>query len=316
MSDSTPFKNIAIIGAAGHVGSHFAAALLKTGKHTVTAITRSDSTSTLPAGMEVKKVDYDNEDELVSALRGQEFLVITLSTRAPQDLHKRIVVAAQKAGVAYVMPNAYGGDVTKPGFSDELWSAATSGKIVEIQELGAPYIMMMCGFWYEWSLAGGSAAYGIDIPARTVTFFDNGLKKINTSTWKLCGEALAALLSLPKSGASPAVSDWKNSKFPIGSFEISQRDMVDSLHRVLGTTDEDWKIAYEPSEKRVRDGKEELMKGDPKGFAKALYSRMFYPEIETWDPVNAVLGLEQESLDEATKRTVEMIAGGFDPFKH
>ncbi len=46
-------------------------ALLKTGKHTVTAITRADSRSTLPDSVAVKKVDYNEPETLVSALRGQ-----------------------------------------------------------------------------------------------------------------------------------------------------------------------------------------------------------------------------------------------------
>lgn len=48
----------------GSVGKYLVDELVKTGKHKVTAITRSDSTSKPPAGVEVKKVNYDDQDSL------------------------------------------------------------------------------------------------------------------------------------------------------------------------------------------------------------------------------------------------------------
>ena len=75
--------------------------MLKAGKHNITAITRSDSTSTLPASVKVAKINYDDETSLADALKGQQFLVIALQVRkAPADLHSRIVHAAAKAGIA------------------------------------------------------------------------------------------------------------------------------------------------------------------------------------------------------------------------
>ena len=56
--------------------------LLATGKHTVTAISRADSTSKLPEGVKVAKVDYDKPETLVEALKGQDALIITLSVFA------------------------------------------------------------------------------------------------------------------------------------------------------------------------------------------------------------------------------------------
>lgn len=78
-------------------------ALLKTGKHTVTAITSAESQSTLPQGVEVKKVDYDKPETVAEALRGQEALVITISGRAPiQEIEEKLVRAAGEAGVPWM----------------------------------------------------------------------------------------------------------------------------------------------------------------------------------------------------------------------
>lgn len=80
-----------------------AEALLKTGKHTITAITRHNSKNTLPEGILSKKVDYEKLETLVEALRGQDALVITLSGHAPiQETEEKLVKAAGEAGVPWM----------------------------------------------------------------------------------------------------------------------------------------------------------------------------------------------------------------------
>ena len=265
-------------------------------------------------------MDYDDEASLVSALQGQQFLAITLSVRAPPDTHSKLVQAAVKAGVPYIMPNMYGFDKENKSFAEESLVGATYIKyITELESLGASYIAMVCGFWYEWSLALGEPWFGFDIKERKVTFFDDGNTRINVSTWQQCGRALAALVSLPESGASPAISQWKDKSLYIASFKLSQRDMLDSLHRVIGTTDKDWTITYEPTAQRYKNGIDEMQKGAMTGFAKALYSRCFYPNGDgdyesSRGLANDLIGLPKEDLDEATKRAVEMVESGWNPF--
>jgi hypothetical protein len=125
-------------------------------------------------------------------------------------------------------------------------------------------------------------------------------------------------LSLPESGASPSLQDWKNKPVYIDSWKMSQRDILDSLHRVLGTTDKDWTIAHEATDKRYQDGLKELQGGDFTGFAKAIYARIFFKDgsgdyESTRGLANGVLGLPKEDFDEYVKKTVEMVESGFDP---
>ncbi|SPQ24853.1 7a9cde9c-5967-48c0-a2b8-b0a2cb97cb91 [Thermothielavioides terrestris] len=312
-----PLEKIAIIGATGRIGGAFAKALVRTGKHTVTALTRPGGSSKLPEGVKPVEVNYDDEAALVEVLKGQQFLVITLGVRAPADLHGRLCAAAAKAGIRYIMPNVYGYPERQ---SDDPYSKAVLSRIEEAKNNGATTsIVLACGFWYEWSLGLGEGWFGFTIEDRKVTFFDDGKRSITVSTWNQCGNALAALLSLPEAGASPSLADFANKTVRISSWSVSQRDMLDSLHRVLGTTDADWQIKYEPTAKRIEDGKVQLQKGDTRGFAKQLYGAIFLASNKTSDyartdgTANAVLGLPQEDLDEATKRTVEMVEGGWDP---
>lgn len=71
--------------AGGRFGSWLANELVKTGKHTVTAITRIDSVTEMPEGVTAAKVDYNDEVSVINALKDQQILIITLSVMASQD---------------------------------------------------------------------------------------------------------------------------------------------------------------------------------------------------------------------------------------
>ena len=267
------------------------------------------------------QVNYDDDGQsLVSALQGQQFLVITLSVRAPPETHSKLVKAAAKAGVPYIMPNVYGSDIQNKSLREEdLYGATSLQRCADIESSGASYIAMVCGFWYEWSLALGEPCFGFDIKNKKVTFFDDGKTPVNATTWRQCGRALAALLSLPESGTSPAMSQWNNKPFYISSFRVSQRDMLDSIHRVTGTTDKDWEITHEPTAQRYKKGIDEMKEGVMTGFAKAMYSRVFFPNGDgdfesSRGLANDLVGLPKEDLDEATRRTVEMVEKNWSPF--
>lgn len=301
-------------------------ALLQTNKHTVTALTRAESkgAGALPDGVKSVQVDYSDQDTLVAALRGQDFFIITLAVSAPPDTHSKLVRAAAAAGVPYVMPNCYGSDIRNPKLASEPMGAMIKAQLDEVESLGLRYVALACGVWYEWSLALGECWFGFDIKERKITFFDDGTTPIDVSTWNQCGRAVAALLSLPREKdesnterESPALADWRNEPAYVRSFRLSQRAMLDSFHRVLGTTDADWKISYEPTTKRAQDGLDEFAKGVTTGMAKHLYAKHFIRakagELEYSRGLdNGVLGLPEESLDEATRRAVEMVESGWN----
>ena len=85
-------------------------ALLSTGKHSVTALTRSDSSAELPDGVVVKNIDYNEVSTIVEALKGQDALVITLSGFVPKDTEEKLINAAGEAGVKWILPNEWGPD--------------------------------------------------------------------------------------------------------------------------------------------------------------------------------------------------------------
>src|SRR4051794_23008406 len=157
-----------------------------------------DSTSKLPTGLEVKKVNYDDQSSLVEALQGQDVLIITMAVTAPRDQETKLIEAAAAANVPWILPNEYGLDPTDAELGKDTLITETKNKHrSHIEKLGkSSWISIICGFWYEFSLAGGPERYGFDFKNHTVTFFDDGNTPINTSTWSQCGRAVANLLSL------------------------------------------------------------------------------------------------------------------------
>lgn len=319
-------ERVAIIGAGGSVGQFLAQALVGTGKHIVTAISRAGSTSKIPYGVKVASVDYDDEDSLVAALKGQQFLAITMSVTAPHDTQEKVIKAAAKAGVPWIMPNCYGTDVhNKELARDNFTGEGVLSGIKAIEDVGfSSWITMCCSFWYEFSIAQAPEWYGFDFANKKMTLYDDGKTRINTSTWLQCGRAIAALLSLKElpedeNDESPTISRWRNKPMYVSSFLVSQREMLDSIQRVTGTTDKDWTIEYEGAKARWERGVKLMQSGDPRGRAQAMYSRTFFSNGDgdfqsKYGLDNDVLSLPEEDMDEASRRTMAMVDGGYNYF--
>ncbi|KAK2612039.1 hypothetical protein QQS21_002004 [Conoideocrella luteorostrata] len=315
-----------IIQAGGQIGSLITEQLLATGKHSVTAITRDDSTTKFLTKVRVAKVNYGNEESLVNAFGGQQFLIIALSVTAPQDTQPKLIKAAAKAGVPWVMPSSFCSDLRNKELSNENLNGADvldSIEAIKNEEVSS-WVALVTSYWYEYSLAMPTEFYGFDVANRKVVFIDDGNTKINTTTQPQTARAIVALLSLKElpdddQDRSVTLSQWRNEPVYVSSFLVSQRDMLDSLNRVLRTKDDDCEIKHEPHKERYNRGLQELQGRDMRGFATALYTRGFYPNGDgnyeaKYGLANEALALPREDLDELTRRSVAMVKRGWNGF--
>lgn len=227
--------------ATGTIGKFIVAELLKTGKHEVTAITRSDSKSVVPDGIKVAKINYDDPSTIVAALQGQQVLIITLSTRVSDDTQHQLVKAAAAAAVPYVVTNNWGFDPTHPS-ADDIPPGPKRAEIRKYaEELGkSSWVDFVSGLWYELGLVGGVETYGLDFENRSVVFFDDGKARINMSTCEQTGRAVASVFSLKEEvdgndNDSVSLSCFKNKTVYFSSFLVSQREIFESVLRVTGT---------------------------------------------------------------------------------
>ncbi|OOF93598.1 hypothetical protein ASPCADRAFT_517146 [Aspergillus carbonarius ITEM 5010] len=319
-------QRIAIVGAGGSVGSPITQALLQTGNHTITALTRADSQTRLPPGVHSIAVDYDSPTSLSNALLHQDCLIITLSVQAPPDTQSKLIQAAASAGVKHVMPNVWGCDVMhQPFISSGLNWERLRHSLDEIPSQGLTWTALVCGFWYEHSLLLGPGGFGFDFAEKKLTLNDDGNTKINVSTQTQCGRAVAALLSLKiypedEHDREVTLSRWANKPVYISSFLLSQRDMFESWKRVTGEEEGGkWTVVQEGSKERFERGLEMMRKGDRRGFVLAMYSRVFYPNGDGDHEHrvgldNEVLGLPVEDLDEQTRKAKGMWERGYHYF--
>ena len=251
----------------------------------------------------------------MAALRGQDVLLITLSVLAPDGTQSKLIRAAAEAGVPWVLPNDWGCDTSieevvndVPGFAK-----TPQGRKEIAATAVSSYISVTTGFWYEWSLAI-PPSFGFDFPNKTVTLFDDGETKISSSTWPQVGRAVAALLSLPikpdGEDTERCLENFKNEIVYINSFNVSQKDMLDSVLRVTGDKLEDWTIHKEPARERYSSAAQALQGGERMAYVRMMYTRIFFDDgngnFEARKGTsNKLLGLPQESLDAATARSIE-----------
>jgi hypothetical protein len=311
-------KEIAIVGATGTIGSHIVSALLTKSMFNITAISRADSKGTFPQGVKRSNVDYDDPSTLVSVLKGKDALIITMSVTAAKDTQAKLIRAAADAGITWVLPNEFGMYNTEEAQNDTIGDGKTRDRQL-IEEFGMSWIGVTCGFWYEHSLSAPEL-YGFDIEKREVVLFDDGVQKLNTSTWDTVGRSVAAILSLPlsadhKDGKNFTLEFYRNRMAFISSFAVSQRDMLDSLQRITGTTDADWTISKVPAKQRFAEAKEQMKSGNRAAFGRALYTRYFHSDAGLFEKShgldNEKLRLPVEDLDEATKRAVKLQESGY-----
>lgn len=209
------------------------------------------------------------------------------------------------------MPNGYAGDIDhiKLG-EDTLLGPVAKANRDEIEGLGMQWITVCCGFWYDYSLAGGESRFGFNFGKRSLTIYDDGNTKISTSTLSQVGRALAKVLSLnelpeDENNKSLTLLTFLNKGLYLENFVVSQIDMFESVKRVTGTSDADWTITHEDTKKRYEDGLALVKRGNMAGFSNLLYARAFYRMIGASSQPS--LGLPEESLDESTQVGIDMV---------
>jgi len=131
------------------MGKYITEQLVKNGKHRITAITRAGGSSKIPDGVHTAAVDYDDPSSLVHALAGQDALIITLATTAPPDTQSKLIEAAAKANVRWIMPNEYSPQFVSAAGKDIGVHDHVVATRQQIERLGLSWTGLTCSYWYE-----------------------------------------------------------------------------------------------------------------------------------------------------------------------
>ncbi|TRX91568.1 hypothetical protein FHL15_007573 [Xylaria flabelliformis] len=293
---SSPIKNVAVVGGSGNLGPAVVNELVDAGFE-VTVLTRGSSTSTFPAGVASKAVDYTSVESLTSALQGQDAVVSIIASVAVAG-QKPLVDAAVAAGVRRIIPSEFG--INTRFLGKEPIGAILQGKIQTLnyihekskQNPSFTWTGISTGLFFDWGLEHGSI--GLNKDTKTATIYDSGDEPYQASNLPHIGKAIAAVLKNLEKTVNRYIS--------IASFNPTQNQVLEIVEKITGTK---WTVNKLPASEQQQIGVEKLSKGDYSAFSNFLRKRIFEDGagLAVAGPDNALdlLGLEGEDLEESLR---------------
>ncbi|RDW68712.1 aromatic alcohol reductase [Aspergillus mulundensis] len=296
---TSPFKNIAIVGASGSIGQILLAALVEASDFNITVLTRISSTATFPPGVTIRKSDFSAVD-LREALTGQDAVVSAVGATAFAD-QKTIIDAAIDAGVSRFIPSEFSADSQNDAVLALLPLFAQKREVIEYlkaKEKEITWTGIASSGLFDWGIANGFLGY--DIATRTATIWDSGDKKFTFTNEKQLGRALVSLLRQPEPTA--------NQYLYISSVEATQNEILAALENATASK---WNVQRTTTSVEVGDATAKLQTGDFSG-ALTLVRATVYGDIPGLGSnyaqdralANDLLGLRAESVEETIQRVV------------
>ena len=148
--------------------------------------------------------------------------------------------------------------------------------------------------------------FGIDAKERTARLFDDGETRFSTTTLAQVGLGVAKLFERPLF----ELEKFKNSFVYINSFTVSQNQILQSVQKATGTSVEDWKVTYVPSDAAIEQGMAEFKTGNFRGLLDVLYGNNAKKGMGgSYDEKlhNVLLGLKEEDLDVVVKGIIQNV---------
>lgn len=309
MAQQIQGRRIAFLGASGQLGAPTLKALLAPGVHTITAIQRREAKSSFPSEVVVQAGDLEDELFITEVLKGQDALIL-MPPLSHISLQTGFVRAAAKAGVPYILPSEFGPDPFAKHLVEENVLLQDKKAIRDlIDELGvSSWVSITIGPWLDAGLNLG--LWGIDTKERKATIWGGADSKANTATVQHTAEATAAVLSLPDAD----LALYRNKAVYTPSWRLTQREILQAVQRVTGTSDAEWYITEQESHEVVKEYEAKIKAGDMAGYFKKFFYMHFlegrggdfeHKVVNTEVQKLERLGLQKEDLEEAIEATLK-----------
>jgi len=222
------FKNIAIVGAGGSIGTYVLQALLAEPSFAVTVIQRTSSRAKPPSSVRVLTVpDAFPVDALVEAFKGQDVVINCISNPNLEE-QMRFVDAALAGGVRRYVPSEYGMDNSNPRAQELNVIFKTKGAVQDYlrkQQDKMEWMSISCGMWIKWSMAHNFL--GMHIKEKRLVSWDEGEGKFSASTEENTALALVRSLTLMP-------HETKNRSIFLSDFATTQNELFAEIERQTG----------------------------------------------------------------------------------
>jgi uncharacterized protein YbjT (DUF2867 family) len=247
-------KKVAVAGASGSLGAPLVKELVNSG-FSVSALTRPDSESKFPSGVEVIKVDYNDVPKLTEALRGQDAVVSTITTVGIES-QRNLIDGAVAAKVKRFIPSEFGCDLSNP----KARQLPVYGQKVQIQEAleqktkgtDTTYTYVYNNAFLDWGI---DKNFLIDIKNKKMDLYDDGNQPFTTTPLATVAKAVAGVLKKPE--------ETKNAHVRVHGAKLTQNQFLDLAKKVVG--EDGWTINQVNTEDAERQAYENLKK-DPSAF--------------------------------------------------
>ncbi|PQE25306.1 isoflavone reductase family protein [Rutstroemia sp. NJR-2017a BBW] len=300
---ATVFRNIALLGATGNLGSKILVALKNAG-FTVTAIQRKESTNVPADGVKSIKVDLTSGSDLTAAFKGQD-VVVSATPNPRLDTEKIWMEAALNAGVKRIVPSEYSTNLeteaakTLPIVTDKLairkyvQDLTSSGKIDWTSVNNGP-------FFLSWLWLSGWM--GPNPKTKTATIHDDGEAIVCTSSLERIAEGVAKALS------SEHADETKNKPIYVYTTAMSERKMIDIVAKISGDKFQETKLSIATI---TKEAFEALKRGDESKKMNFYVPFCFGSEYrgdfryQAWNEKLGLKELTDAELEETIKRWLE-----------
>ena len=313
---SSQYKNIAIIGAKGNVGSSITRAILESSLLKLTILSRKNGTSSFPAGVAIHKVDYNSRSELVAALQGIDAIVCAIGATGFGE-QKRIIDAAIEAGVQRYLPSEFSSNTMSskvqelvPAFRPKIevmeylrskesatftWTGICTGPLFDW--VSCPQLFNNC-ILTEIFQGLQVGFLGFDIVKETATIWDDGNAVFTGTTEADLGKAIVNLMQQPEKTA--------NRYLYLSSVKTSQNEILEAAEKVTGKT---WKVNLVETDAQIELGRKMVSAGDFNGMLLLVQASFWgndgaiRSDLSKEDTLaNNMLGLEAGSVQEIVSK--------------
>jgi len=288
-------KNVIIIGAGGNLGPSILDAFLKESSFNTTVLSRQGSSSTFPSGVKVVRADYDSQDSLKEAFKGQDAVVSLVGGVALGDQNK-LIDAAIAAGVKRFIPSEYGNDTTDKRIREivPLFEAKLGAvNYLKSKEKEISWTAIVTGPFLDWGLKVGFL--GFDASSKTATLYDNGEATFVSTTLHQIGVTTVKVLE--------HADLTKNQYVYVRGVQTTQKEILGTIEKVTGAK---WTVKNVSTKETIEQGREKLQKGDFSGIVNLILGATFGKDEQLGDYSskglwNEKLGVPKEGLEETVK---------------
>ena len=280
-------KNVAIVGAAGALGTPVFQKIVASGKFSVKVIRRNGSKTAYPPGTNVVDVDFNDVSALTEALNGQDAVVSTIATTAV-DQQPKLIDAAVAAGVKRFLPSEFGSDLSNPktrqlpvfghkvAAQEQLIKAAGSGPIT--------YTFIQNSAFLDWGLEHDfilAVSKG-----KQPVIYDGGDSVFSSTTLSTVADAVVGVLEHPE--------ETKNRTVFIEDIKVTQNQLLKLAKEVA--PERDWTPKHVKIDDLTNQSDNDLATGNigPMTFVNYLFRAVMDPayggDFQKTD--NELLGLK------------------------